>query len=354
MSVAWVGAGIAAVNVGVSASNSKKQASAAQSAASGYGDASNQAMGLQAAQYAQTQQMQAPWQNTGVSSLNKLSTLLGTSPSYAVNKELYRTGTNKKLVDVDLNNFNEQGYLEANPDVASSGWLTGEYTPGTAISHFKQSTANGDKRQEYIYDPQYDEAAYQQAVKDAEAKAAQDPTYGSLLKPFSMEDYQADPGYAFRLSEGQKGLERSAAARGGLYSGRAMKDMDAYSQGMASQEYGNAYNRYNTDQTNTFNRLATVAGYGQTANNQVQQAGSQYANNAGNIMTDNAANQGNALMSAANSQASSYSGIAKALGSVNWGGLTGKSGTSGGGTLSYDYPATYAQSQGQVYGPTQE
>src|SRR6185369_8229466 len=51
-----------------------------------------------------------------------------------------------------------------------------------------------------------------------------DPAYGSLMKDFSMADYQADPGYAFRLSEGQKALDNTAAARGGLLAGRAAKD----------------------------------------------------------------------------------------------------------------------------------
>ena len=52
-----------------------------------------------------------------------------------------------------------------------------------------------------------------------------------------------DPGYKFRLSEGMKALDRQAAARGGLISGNALKATQRYGQDLASQEFGNAYNR---------------------------------------------------------------------------------------------------------------
>jgi hypothetical protein len=60
---------------------------------------------------------------------------------------------------------------------------------------------------------------------------------------FRAEDLQVDPGYGFRLSEGLKALERSAAARGGLLSGGTGKALTRYGQEMASQEFGNAFNR---------------------------------------------------------------------------------------------------------------
>jgi hypothetical protein len=60
---------------------------------------------------------------------------------------------------------------------------------------------------------------------------------------FGMDQFQQDPGYAFRLSEGQKALDRSAAARGGLISGGALKAATRYGQDMGSQEYQNAFYR---------------------------------------------------------------------------------------------------------------
>jgi len=109
---------------------------------------------------------------------------------------------------------------------------------------------------------------------------------------FGMNDYQQDPGYAFRLSEGQKALDRSAAARGGLISGGALKAATRFGQDMGSQEYQNAYNRaltgYNTgvsSENQLYNRQAGLAGIGQTATNLVGTAGQNYATNAGNLIT---------------------------------------------------------------------
>ena len=109
-------------------------------------------------------------------------------------------------------------------------------------------------------------------------------------------DLTQDPGYAFRLSEGQKALDRSAAARGGLISGGALKAAQRFGQEMGSQEYQNAYNRaltgYNADvarEATGYNRLAALAGYGQTATGQIGAAGQNMASNVGNLMTSGAA-----------------------------------------------------------------
>lgn len=136
----------------------------------------------------------------------------------------------------------------------------------------------------------------------------------AYMKPFGMADYQQDPGYQFRLQQGLQALDRSASARGGLLSGSALKGIQRYGQGVASEEYGNAYNRYQQQQANQFNRLAALSGVGQTATGQLQQAGQQYASNVGNIGMTNAQNIANAQLAAGQAQASSYSGIGSSLG----------------------------------------
>ena len=111
----------------------------------------------------------------------------------------------------------------------------------------------------------------------------------SAQTPYTPDafNYQADPGYAFRFNEGMKGLNASAAARGGLISGNALRAATDYGQASGSQEYGNAYNRYlqNNAQklqaynTNTANQQY-LANMGQSsANNQANAIG-QFGNNA--------------------------------------------------------------------------
>jgi hypothetical protein len=137
-----------------------------------------------------------------------------------------------------------------------------------------------------------DQAPYRTAGYNALAEMQR--TAGNVPGAFKFGagDYQADPGYAFRLSEGQKALDRQAAARGGLISGGALRAAQRYGQEMGSQEFGNAYNRaltgYNTgvaSENQLYNRQAGLAGIGQTSANLVGQFGQNYATNVGNLMT---------------------------------------------------------------------
>jgi hypothetical protein len=161
--------------------------------------------------------------------------------------------------------------------------------------------------------------------------AGYDPA--AAMRNFGASDFQADPGYAFRLSEGMKALDRTAASRGGLLSGATLKGAQQYGQGLASQEYqnafnryqanraqqaqeyGNAFNRFQTERTNTLAPLQSLAGVGQSAAQQAQQASQNYA--AGT--TASLGNYGNAaasnMIGAGNARASGYIGGANALSS---------------------------------------
>jgi len=107
--------------------------------------------------------------------------------------------------------------------------------------------------------------------------------------PFDYNAMTADPGYAFRLSEGQKALDRQAAARGGLISGSALKAATRYGQDMGSQEYTNAFNRYQTERNAQLNPLQSLAGIGQTTAGNLGTMGAQNAATMGNYATSGAA-----------------------------------------------------------------
>lgn len=123
---------------------------------------------------------------------------------------------------------------------------------------------------------------------------------GEFNRNFTMADFNKDPGYEFRRAEGQRGVEASAAARGGILSGGTLKALDRYNQDYASQEYGTAYNRYNNDLTTRFNRLSSLAGTGQTATNtgiSASQANVAQQQQGVNNITNNIAAAGNARAS---------------------------------------------------------
>lgn len=117
---------------------------------------------------------------------------------------------------------------------------------------------------------------------------------------FGMQQFQADPGYGFRMSEGMKALERSAAARGGLLSGATLKGIQRFGQDLGSQEYMNAFNRYQTERAARLQPLQSLAGIGQTTAQQLGQAGQQMASNVGEALTSGAAARASGYVGGAN------------------------------------------------------
>jgi hypothetical protein len=101
--------------------------------------------------------------------------------------------------------------------------------------------------------------------------------------PFTFNN--DDPSYKWRFKEGMKALENSMSARRVFGSGNELRGITDYAQGAASQEYNNAFNRYQTERGSKLNRLQSLAGIGQSAVGQVNQAGQNYASNAGNLIT---------------------------------------------------------------------
>jgi hypothetical protein len=126
--------------------------------------------------------------------------------------------------------------------------------------------------------------------------------YGSMARPFGQADFEADPGYAFRQAEGMRALERSAAARGGLMSGNTMRGIQRFGQDLASQEYQNAFNRFQIERAARLNPLQSMMGSGQSA---------------ANVMTGAAGQAGQGIagsqMAAGQARASGYVGQANAL-----------------------------------------
>lgn len=135
------------------------------------------------------------------------------------------------------------------------------------------------------------------------------PDYGRYAKDFTMADYQADPGYGFRLDEGMKALERSAAARGGLLSGATLRGAQRFGQDLASQEYQNAFNRYYSQRASQLNPLQSLMGSGQTSANTLTTAAGQTGQGVANVQ-----------LAGGQARASGYLGMANALtGALNTG-----------------------------------
>ncbi len=128
--------------------------------------------------------------------------------------------------------------------------------------------------------------------------------YGKYTKDFGIDDFQKDPGYEFRLTEGLKELDRRRLAGGGGFrGGAAIKAGTRYSQDYASGEFQNAYNRNRQNRLDQLNAYGALSGIGQNATNAMTNAAGQYGQAAYGSATDIGSAQGAARMNAANALA---------------------------------------------------
>jgi hypothetical protein len=139
------------------------------------------------------------------------------------------------------------------------------------------------------------------------------PGYGSLAKSFDEtyggDKFQQDPSYQFRVDEGVKALDRSAAARGMLQSGATLKGITRFGQREGSQEYQNAFNRFQVERAGKLNPLQSLMGSGQSATNVM-------TGNVGQAGQNEMANAYNAGQARASGYIGSANALSNALGQV--------------------------------------
>jgi hypothetical protein len=199
--------------------------------------------------------------------------------------------------------------------IVGSAVIGGVVASNSASKAAKAQQNAADKASATELEQFYQNREDMQPWREAGAGALKQMTEGTAVggdfnRDFTLADFAQDPGYQFRLDEGTRALERGAAARGGVLSGGALRGVTRYGQDYASGEYQNAYNRFNNDRTQRFNRLASLAGTGQTATRDVAQMGSQVAGNVAN----NIIGAGNAQASSYVGQGNAISGAAQSLG----------------------------------------
>lgn len=129
-----------------------------------------------------------------------------------------------------------------------------------------------------------------------------DPMSSPLLAPFTQEKFKESPAYRFNLEQGLDAINKASAARHNYYAPQTLQDVGKFAQGMASNEWNNAYNMYNNDQSNIWQRLFALSGTGQNAAAQTGAFGANATNMAGQ-----------ANMAGANAQAAGLVGASNAV-----------------------------------------
>lgn len=274
MSWGYVAVAAATVVGGALSSNSARRAGNA--AARGADAATNES----ARQYDQTRADLAPYRTTGGGALNRIGQLFGlpttTSEEFSAQQPMLvgdtelPSGTTTKSVG--------NGYYE----VSYGGQRIGTLQPGGKNGQFVNDTG-----------------ADIQGLFNSQRQQTQQGQQGSGTGDLSS--FFQSPGYQFRRDEGTRGIERGAAARGGAFSGNALKALAEFNSGLASQEFGNY-----------FNQLASVAGIGQTSTNQTAAYGAQAANQQGR----NAMYAGDARASGIIGQSNAYGNTLQDLGGL--------------------------------------
>jgi hypothetical protein len=118
--------------------------------------------------------------------------------------------------------------------------------------------------------------------------------------PLDQSKIQLDPGYQFGLKQGQQAIDRQTAAAGGRISGAALKAAAQYGTDYATTGWSAAYTRENQARTDRLNRLAALAGVGQTATQSVGALGADTAGKNSALMVAAGNNDGAATLANAN------------------------------------------------------
>jgi hypothetical protein len=202
----------------------------------------------------------APGRNVGTVALYQLASMMGIDPRTAF-----------------PNSGSQEGQAENAGPTASGGWAGA----AQAIRGATSSAGGG--------------MDYASLIGEMPRPGAPGAEFGAFNRTPTLSDLQMDPSYGFRLLQNLGAIENSAAARGMQLSGSTLKDLSRFSQDYASQEYGNAYGRFMGERGDQFNRLASLAGIGQSASQATGANAAAALGNMGNQVGSNILGAGNAM-----------------------------------------------------------
>lgn len=273
MPAGWAAAAAAAAGLASGYMSSE----ASKDAASKQASAANRATDTQLQMFNTVNNQQLPFRQAGNNALQYLLSGLGAQ------------GSGPSSLNQD--NFNSAAYLAQNPDVAASKDYKGS---NGAWQHY-MDWGKGEIA-----------AGTRQLGFDIASTATPTPGIdtGQFTHQFNAADLNSNlaPNYQFQLDQGLGALKNAGNLQTGLISGNTLKGVNDYAQNFAGNSYQQAYNNYNSNQSNIFNRLASIAGLGQTANQAT-----------GNAAVQTGANVGNSQMAAGAAQAAGIVGGANAM-----------------------------------------
>lgn len=301
---AVAGAGIGLVGGLISGNSAKKagktQAKAAEAAANAQLQATRETNDLTANVYKSGLAQNAPYQQGGQLSLSALMNGLG-------------LGGARSSVGV--------GAPGTNQGTGVGGTGTGGSLLGTYVdAQGRAVDAQGNPIQS---DDKYGLGGINYGATQDELDTASGAVpAGYFSHNFDKEDFlnNVDPGYQFRVDQGNAALAAKRASVGNRFGSQALKDISNYNQDLGSQEYGAAFDRYNKNKTDLFNRLSGLAGVGSAAGAAAQSSGTNAANQISNNTMTGAGRASDYLTGGAAASAAGQVGSTNAIvGGINSG-----------------------------------
>ncbi len=166
--------------------------------------------------------------------------------------------------------------------------LVGSFMESDAAGDAADSQAAGTAAGIAEQRRQYDQTREDFAPWRSQGANALNQLSGDINRMPTAGEVMSDPGYQFGMDQGQQSLDRKFASQGGRASGAALKAAARFGTNYASTGYGAAYQR----RQDRLNRLASLAGIGQTATGASAAAGSGAANQISGLMSQQGDNQG--------------------------------------------------------------
>jgi hypothetical protein len=204
--------------------------------------------------------------------------------------------------------------------------IGGALLSSNATSHAADSQAEGTAKGIAENARQFDVTQANQAPYLAAGKTALGTLASENDTPLDQSKIQMDPGYQFGLTQGQQAIDRKTAAGGGRISGAALKEAAQYGTDYATTGYSAAYGRANQARTDRLNRLATLAGVGQTATENIGVFGAKTAGANSALMAAAGSNAGAATLAQGNIWGNAGNQIAALYGRGAGTGYTGNGG----------------------------
>ncbi len=283
--------------VGATLLSSQMQADSAGDAIDAQSQASAAAQAEQRRQYDLNRADLTPWRTTGAQAITRLGQLMGLGANVdplkiATGPIDYNSPEFEAIQRPILNSYGQQygggNFLNVPPDLRNKAY-------GEAAAAF-------------------------QASRTPTGTDTQIPGFGDLTKKFTLQDFWDDPvtkaSYQFGLDTGTKALGNMAGAKGNRNSGAQLKALERFATDYTGQQAGQSQARFVNDQTNLYNRMAGIAGSGQTAANTTVASGTNAANNIAGMLESG----GNARGAAAIARGNIYGGAVQNVGNTiaNW------------------------------------